>query len=573
LLPFDPETPETAYEEFKGFCDLAYNPGQRVYFFIAWPDSRTSGERHGPDPDPRRQALPRHLHRKELWYRDKSGVRQEITVHAGISVKVNGRLFRHTFDKLSDFNRLGFEIFCCPSTLTNNWRAGYSVYASRWVIVESDCQSITDQLAWAAKHPEVRFAVYTGGKSAHCWVEIPEVFNPDYLWRWEDIGDARNANLKVGSQWYSSHAAKVGEWAAAGGVIYDSGVLNDPSRMVRVPGFRHRKGNLARLATPTVLSRVATRDNLSSSSPPSMPLDFRSDIPTAISASPALLKPTVSGPKPVVGHGQWLLDLRQWEMLVRGGITARHTRNVLHHALFTVARMRGWTEDEIARWWERVVNIHPANIGCAVSEAVADVIRHWRADKISGTNPAFVLPRMQNLPVVVAGHRQQSLQERLAQMGCADPYSVRRICCDVLWPLAVNNPKACLEGHSISSKRMKAVSRRGDSRIARRWLAGQGVLRVVSHSYQVGRFFKRYRISVHLMIWLLGYKVDDLEWQWEADVRVSPADRKAALGKDNDAEVLAVEPWLADLAPTAGGEIDDEGFADPAPVAAVRASG
>ena len=204
----------------------------------------------------------------------------------------------------------------------------------------------------------------------------------------------------------------------------------------------------------------------------------------------------------------------------------------------------------MAQQWMAVVSIRPENIGCTAAAAVEDLTRHWRCAQVQRQSPRFVLPRMQDLPKTVADHRQQELQDTLGRLGCPDPYSVRRIICEVLWPMAVVNPTVCQQGGAaIESARMEAVSRRHNPRIARRWLDEMGILRVVSQSYQVGRFFMRYRVSVHQLIWLLGYQVADLEWQWQADVRVAPADRKVALTKetevafeDNDVEFFAPAP-------------------------------
>jgi hypothetical protein len=104
-------------------------------------------------------------------------------------------------------------VFCCPSTLTNNWRAGFSVYASRWVVVESDTQSLQEQIAWVARHPEIAFAVYTGGKSIHCWIPIREVFNPQYISYWKDLLRARASGYKCDHLEYKTAAAKVCAWA------------------------------------------------------------------------------------------------------------------------------------------------------------------------------------------------------------------------------------------------------------------------------------------------------------------------------------------------------------------------
>jgi len=545
-LPCAPVTPDTAFSEFRRFCELAYYPRQRIYFFVAWPDRRPQGQREGPDPD--RVGLPPRLHGKKLWY-IRDGIRQEINVFPGISTRIGSRMFRHTFNKLQGFNRLGYEVFCCPSTLTNNWRAGFSVYESRWVIVESDSQSLQEQMAWVARHPEITFAVFTGGKSIHCWILIREVSNPQYISYWKDILRARSAGYKCDHFGYKVAAAKVGAWAAADGVSYDPAVLCDPSRMVRVPGFRHRKGGMARLIKPTMLLDVGTKDNRLLSLPPPLPDSASLETPANAQAIP-LVTPQAKGQKPMVGHGQWLKDLQQCELLARHGIPARHHRRVLHHSLFTVSRMRGWSEEEMVQQWKAVVSIRPENIGCTAAEAVEDLARHWRSAQVQRQSPRFVLPRLQDLPRIVADHRQQELQDTLKRLGCPDPYSARRIICEVLWPMAVGNPRVCQQGGAaIEAARMEAVSRRHNPTIARRWLDEMGILRVISRSYQVGRFFMRYRVSVHQLIWLLGYQVADLQWQWQADVRVPPADRKVALTKeaevafeDSDAEFFAPAP-------------------------------
>ena len=546
LHPNFPTIADDPLSDCKAFLELAYYPGQKIYFFPMWHDKRPEGDRDGPDPDPKRQALPRVLHGRELWYHSKATGHYEINAGWCFSTHLGSRRFNDTFNKLTEWNRLGYEIFVCPSTLTSNWKAQCCVYETRWVVIES---ALERQLRFLTNHKDsIPFAVWSGGKSLHCWWPLPKpVRNPDVITNYKEIAEVKRnrERPKCNNEEYLRVVAEIEAIVQAEGYRYDPTVAHDPSRAVRCPGFYHRSSGLARLVVP---QNDDTKDNRSSSLVPSCTI-LTTSLSTTLSTSvgsevpisevSATISQSISnqsmvirrssGDRPVINHGQWLSDLHQWEQLSRDGIPARHYRRVLHHSLFTVARLRNWSDEQMAEQWLQVVSINPACIGCTGVAAVEDMLRDWHSLKVQKCVPVNVLPRMQDLPVVPADHPQMACRDRLVDLGCPDVPSVKRICCELLWPLAVQNTEPCRRGTmAIEAARMKRLCR-GNPKVARRWLADMGILQCRSNSYRIGDggWFKEYFVGIHQLLWLLDYRPKDLQWVWDADVRVLPAERKA----------------------------------------------
>ena len=81
---------------------------------------------------------------------------------------------------------------------------------------------------------------------------------------------------------------------------------------------------------------------------------------------------------------------------------------------------------------------------------------------------------------------------------------------------------------------MKAVSRCNRATLARQWLNKMGILRCTDHFYCKNLTSKKYAVSVHLIIWLLGWKIGDLQWQYEITPSAEPAYRDSTIDVDAD---------------------------------------
>jgi hypothetical protein len=557
VLPRQPA--DQPFQQFVQYLDLVSEIGERVYFFCKWPD--------GVDPS----ALPSTLHRKKLWFTDRRGVRQPRTILPGaISTTRGSPRIAATYRKLQDFNALGYEIFRCQSRLRFPDHCGWSVVSSRHAVLESDSgMSPEEQLRWFAAHRgHVRFAVATGNKSVHGYVALPEVIaNPQVARSFDQLRGEKAFSAPATHERFRVVTSRIERWAVANGLVgLDHKVLTDPTQLVRVPPFRHHRGGMARLYTAKMLEEVGTKEHLCCVVAPLPPPEPSSlPLPESISESlpsktetidtttanyPAtLLRQRPAGAKPVVGYGQWLVDLRQWEWLTKQGIPAVSHRIRMHYALFTVARLKGWSVERMADEWRAIIMLNPGHIRCSVEEAVADMLRHWRR---IARSPRFILPRLQDL--TVSDMRAATLRDRLSKMGCPDAYSAARIIHEVLVPVARANPLCCADGMAaIEAARFDAVSRHHNAKQARRWLEAEGILRPTCQSYQVGRYFKRYAVSIHQILWLLDFQPSDLQWQWEMDVRVPPADRAEPLGPMDGTEAEDFDREFFDLpAPVAG---------------------
>jgi hypothetical protein len=367
----------------------------------------------------------------------------------------------------------------------------------------------------------------------------PPIRNHDCVYNWRQVkaiksGDGPKIDIldynAVVEQWRSFLVDK--------GFSPDMNVLSDFSRLSRVPVFlNHKTGNLVEFRHGDFDAWWITKSPIiwKSNSGIGHQIKPRIPEPSSIDADNGLLEPgvLVSGytGEPVahvcdpIGNtattnvtikplsarlGRTFLDsLGTYQRLRLEGILRRHTRNQLHIDLLQVARLLDWNDRQLASEWKSIVSIRPENIGCSVDDAARDLLSHRKRSTVE----RIWLPNTTRLPDQIDG-RESTLKLKLRQLGCPDPSSCTRIISEILYPLVRTLPRQCELGTiSIQSRELqrRCVSKR--SRLAMTWLHAWNVLRVVDHNYARGTRTKRYWVNVGLVLWLTGFRNQDLDWQ------------------------------------------------------------
>ena len=206
-------------------------------------------------------------------------------------------------------------------------------------------------------------------------------------------------------------------------------------------------------------------------------------------------------------------DLTQFDELRRTGIPARGQRRNLHRVLFTAARIYGWFDDQerIAAEWRAILSIEPSHIGCSVKAAVQDILGEWRA--VKRTPYKIWLPDCSMLADLDSS-RRDSLLAGLTKLGC--PKAIRSSTCSiimkVLWPVVRNATAFCIKGQAfVQSRRMRSAggNKTGE---ARNWMRQTNLLCICDHDYVPGGPSKRSFVNVPLIIWMAGFRNEDLDW-------------------------------------------------------------
>jgi len=191
------------------------------------------------------------------------------------------------------------------------------------------------------------------------------------------------------------------------------------------------------------------------------------------------------------------------------GIPERGFRTKGHYALFTAKRVYGWTDVAMQQVWRDIVMMNPANIGCSIEQAVADIGTHWERSKGKSKNPS--LPDMTKLPPTT--NRTQTLVGNLTKMGCPWPADVAKIILKVLMAPIQGCPKACIDGRAaIRAKDLQRACSSRSYKAAREWMAAHNILVLKNPSYIRGVHSMTYFVNVHLILFLLGFRSDELVW-------------------------------------------------------------
>lgn len=141
-----------------------------------------------------------------------------------------------------------------------------------------------------------------------------------------------------------------------------------------------------------------------------------------------------------------------------------------------------------------------------------DALQHWRA----AGDFRFHLPNTAVLPEL----EQQEIKgarQRVETMGSVDSVSASRIIAKVLYPKVQECPQACQRGTvAVSSRQLQAVSVGKRYKPAVRWLHQNNILVLKNPQYQPGERSRLYFVNIPAILWLLGFRSQDLIWKWDS---------------------------------------------------------
>lgn len=525
-------------KNLRNFFRLFFDADQRIHFFPMMRPEVLDQQRLNPD-------FPEFIGRKRVRQWDYIPTR----FREGISTCLGSSRFASAVRLLEEFNQWGYDIFWCINPLVCNRRLKIAVRKVIILCIESDLNTFAEQiLAESALKGHIRASVFTGNKSIHFYVRIePAIWNPQCITDWRMLrryDSDKSPRIKL-----PEFESAIDAWQnllAEHGFYSDWNVLSDFSRLSRAPFFiNHKTGKAAELRTVNENAWWLTgtriywdesvgRDvsgGLGSVDQPvtsyngggqgagiantvgcpvnSVNLEAPATADTAgecCACTPVRTNVTIqSSPEPRRRTVLESLDL--YESLKRDGIPGRGQRQALHLDLFAVVKVFDWDEERLSTEWRGIVRIKPQNIGCSEEQAVQDIVRHWKRSKARQT----WLPDTTLLPDPTA-ERIPVLKTNLKRLGCDTSSSCARVIVEILYPLIRRLPRQCSMGTiSILSREIqnRCVSKRSKEPL--RWLHQANVLRVTDPDYVVGKT-KRYFVNVTLVIWLLGFRSEDVSW-------------------------------------------------------------
>jgi hypothetical protein len=513
-----------ALKQLREFLSALFRKDERIHFF---PVLRQEFVTRYTDDD----AFPERLHRHRLVHPKldkKTGLVHRVPLRgpSPFSTTLASKQFDSVVRRLRDLNDLHYDIYTCANPLAFSKRCQKTVLGVRWLLLESDEMPKAEQYAFLDRHRRhVQVAVDSGRRSVQMLVPIRPIRNPhclrsrfDLIWMLKEEEDT-TVELPA----FDEIASHVEELARNEGFIADTGPLHNFAGLVRCPGFAHPlTGNMATLVhlkerdgkieqTEEVAADAGQWDQVAV------------EVEVAVESVPAVEEPSpqssagatmLSGGNPE--KPTFLDDLETFERLKIEGIPARHQRIRLHHVLFTAARLWRWSAAQLQEHWRQIVSIHPANIGCSVEEAVADVRRHWQ----EAGQFQFRLPNTATLPPQLEAHEIELARQRLEAMGCTDSVSAARIVGLVCYPKIRECPQACQRGTvAIRSQQLQAVSVGKRYRPPLEWLKHNNLLVTTDRHYRPGQRSRLFFVNAPLVLWLLGFRTCDLVWKWDGASR------------------------------------------------------
>ena len=436
---------------------------------------------------------------------------------------------------LHEINRQGYDIFFAINPMTCRRRCQKTVTMAMHVLIESDENDIDAQLRFLKEHEaNVVSAVHSGGKSIHCLVRIsPPRLHPGAV-GWMEASRLGKGETKapwpdyrrMGDYWIAE--------AKKHGIGIDAGAAHDHARISRTPGFLHSKtGRRAEVVSLNPSASWDWKDSMRSSilsiyenqndddsfsilNPKTKTL--RDSRKTHIN-----LRKTNPAPKNVVRAtgGQNICESSQrsfldlvddFENLQQNGLPGRHVRRSMHRALFEAVRVFGWDESEMVKEWGGVIEKNPEATVESAESAVEDMLRAFTATDGIGV----YLPDLTKLPELNEQHMEMMMR-RLDALGCEETPKASRIIARVVFPLLKAFPHICLKGPiGISSRSLRAAANsrekyRGHKRVWT-WMRAAKIVKCTEFQYIPHELCRQYRINIPMLIWLCGYKTDDLDW-------------------------------------------------------------
>lgn len=543
----------------RQFFSLLFLDNEYVYIFPGLNDIKIKWYKEHPDD------LPDIMHGRYLYYREPDFQpykflspfrRKASSVRTGL------------IDKLNDFASLGYDIYFAANPLTCQYRCQRTTRLARHVVLESDSEDYDAQLA-ILREFRLNFSavVFSGHKSLHAFAKIdPPLIN--YKCVGYKIARDVNQRYPVRFDEYERVAKYWIKTLGQKGLKIDQSVALDYSRLSRLPGFPHSKTNknseviwldTAARGVKNILDDIYLEEEIFQSKKDStiehndeeLIINNKQDSETnivnlcnveqkiyqynsettklqyvnifndeqdnkeSIKINEDKKGISITAYTDFIPGSSFLTHLSIYYELVNNGISRRGLRYSLHVSMFVTARIMGWDEIKLADEWEKIVNINPENIGITPEEAVSDIIRHFETGN-KGYNLQR-LPNMQSLPIYPCS-RRESLLVAIRSMGCLNidyPTAVANIILKVLWPFIISYTNKCCNGSlGIRSDSMRKVSPKGLYRPAVDWMIKNNIIRITKDNYFVGKHTRKYFINIPLILFIMGFKEEDVSWKY-----------------------------------------------------------
>ena len=440
---------------------------------------------------------------------------------------------------LHEINRQGYDIYFAINPMSCRRRCQKTVTLARHILIESDINDIETQLRFLGEYEaNIVSAVHSGGKSIHCLVRLaPPRLHPGVV-GWRDAYRLGKGETKAP---WADYRQMGDYWIAEAnkhGIGIDAGAAHDHARVSRVPGFLH--GKTGRRAEVVRLNPSASWDWRDSKGSSILSIyENQNDDDSFSILNPKTesfcelgetlgdLKETRENREPattnvvrkISPYGQYphpetsYLDaLDDFDRLRKNGLPGRHTRRSKHRTLFEAARVYRWSILQMAREWRRIIKRNPEATVESVKSAGRDMLLAWKATVGVG----IYLPDVTRLPDLDDAKREV-LQTRLVGRGCKEPRKAARIVARALLPLIKSLPRQCRLGTvGIRSEALRnAVHIRGQSRGYRGlwgWMQKVGIATCKNTEYMPGSRTRQYGVNIPLVIWLSGFRTEELDW-------------------------------------------------------------
>ena len=208
----------------------------------------------------------------------------------------------------------------------------------------------------------------------------------------------------------------------------------------------------------------------------------------------------------------YLDALDDFDRLRKNGLPGRHTRRSKHRTLFEAARVYRWSILQMAREWRRIIKRNPEATVESVKSAGRDMVLAWKA----ANQVRIYLPDVTKLPEPDRA-MWEMLQTRSIGLGCKEPLKAGKIVEKVILPLILSRPRQCQLGKvRIRSAQLRdAVHIRGQSRDYKNlwgWMQKAKIITCVNSDYVPGSRARQYGINIALVLWLCGFRTEELDW-------------------------------------------------------------
>jgi len=476
--------------------------------------------------------------------------------------------------KLYDFADMGYDIFFCVNHLTCAKRCQKTVHTARHIVLEADGADIETQKAIFEDYKDYFAAmIFSGSRSIHAYAQLaPSIPNYGCV-GWKKLQAIKKERQKTALPLpeYNAIAQFWINEMRERGLVLDTAVATDYARVSRVPGFKHSKtGKVAEVlflnpkalgsqslmhqrnweTNEEAITLVSDDFNDSNDSNDETIIESGFGLGEGIQGSlagqdslednidikvskvspvdPTMIANKVSSialestqelnqqsqykgaPKTNVQHNQHFLDhFKVFQALKRDGITQRGIRKSCHVALFVAGRIFGWDKARLAAEWKAIVSLKPENIGLTPDKAVDELLAHYDSKQ---NNSKISLPNALSLPQDPTP-RLNEILSNLKQFNCPKPKDVATIIIKVLWQPIRELPVQCERGTvGIQTRALCKVCSRGQYKPAWNWLMAQNMVGLIDPSYISGRRTRRYSINIPLILCLMGFCAEELDW-------------------------------------------------------------